>query len=106
MWFLTGFIGTPVVVGIINALLTALMSVASTRHSRRKLLLGAKEHLVFFGVLGVGLYIGLNLDTGHLGNNVPSGIWCAILIEVWHQMPRWANLNKPDSPSDKPRLQL
>ena len=76
MWFLTGFIGTPVVVGIINALLTALMSVASTRHSRRKLLLGAKEHLVFFGVLGVGLYIGLNLDTGHLGNNVPSGIWC------------------------------
>jgi len=54
MWFLTGFIGTPVVVGIINALLTALMSVASTRHSRRKLLLGAKEHLVFFGVLGVG----------------------------------------------------
>ena len=106
MWFLTGFIGTPVVVGIINALLTALMSVASTRHSRRKLLLGATEPLVFFGVLGVGLYIGLNLDTGHLGNNVPSGIWCAILIEVWHQMPRWANLNKPDSPSDNPRLQL
>lgn len=104
MRFLAGFIGIAILVAAVNFLLTAL--IASIPRLHPKLLLGAKEHLVFFGVLGAGLWIGLNYDIGHLGNNVPSGMWCAILIEVWHQMPRWANLNKPDSPSDKPRLQL
>ena len=98
MHFLTGFLGTIILVPAVNFLLTALIGIPWLCPRWRKLLLGVKEHLVFFAVLGVGLWIGLNYEVNRLGNNVPSGIWCAMLIEVWVFMPRWAKLSTPDSP--------
>lgn len=80
-------------------LLTALVFITTSRLQRkRETLLRIKEDLVFFGIVGAGLWTALHYDLHHSGNNIPSGVLASILIEVWVFMPRWARLSTPDSP--------
>jgi|GEM_PF-1038846 hypothetical protein len=107
MWFLAGFIGTAILVPTVNFLLTVLVVLSTSRlRHRRKMLLGAKEHLVFFAILGGGLWIALHYNVQHpLGNDIPSGVLASILIEAWVFAPSWARLSEPGA-SKAPWLQL
>lgn len=102
MWFLVGFFGAAILTEVLSALLAVVMGRGN------KLLVGLKEHLVFFTCLGVWLVIFLHHDISpaRLGNTVPSGVACSMLIETWRHLPSWASLSKSNSPNDNSRLQL
>ncbi len=95
MYFLAGFFGTAIVVPTVNFLLTVLVLATLRSQRKRKVFLCAKEHLVFFGILGGGLWTALHYDLHHLGNNIPSGVLAAITIAAWCFLPRWARLSEP-----------
>ena len=95
MWFLVGFLGVVILLPTVNFLLTVLVLATLRSQRKRKVFLCAKEHLVFFGILGGGLWTALHYDLHHLGNNIPSGVMAAITIAAWCFLPRWARLSEP-----------
>lgn len=105
MWFLVGFFGVVILLPTVNFLLTALVFITTSRLQRkRETLLRIKEHLVFFGIVGAGLWTALHYDLHHLGNDIPSGVFASITIEAWVFRPKWAKLSEPRS--EHPRLEL
>ena len=106
MYFLAGFFGTAIGVPTVNFLLTVLVLATLRSQRKRKVFLCAKEHLVFFAILGGGLWIALHYNIQHpLGNDIPSGVLASILIEAWVFVPSWARLSEPGA-SKAPWLQL
>ena len=95
MWLLVGFLGVVILLPTVNFLLTVLVLATLRSQRKRKVFLCAKEHLVFFGILGGGLWTALHYDLHHLGNNIPSGVLAAITIAAWCFLPRWARLSEP-----------